>query len=160
MPTTVLDADGLNLLAAIDDWPEHLPHGHFVFTPHPGEMRRLLKVDELPADLVTCATDAAKAWGQVVVLKGANTIVADPEGRSLVYDGANPALATAGTGDVLAGAIVGLLAQGLSAFDAAALAVYLHGAAGARVRDDLGDTGTLASDLLPQLPRAIRALRG
>jgi NAD(P)H-hydrate epimerase len=160
LPTTVLDADGLNLLAAIDDWPEHLPHGRFVFTPHPGEMRRLLKVDELPADLVACATDAAKAWGQVVVLKGATTVVADPAGRSLVYSGANPALATAGTGDVLAGAVVGLLAQGLSAFDAAALAVYLHASAGARVRAEIGDAGALASDLLPQLPQAIRALRG
>ncbi len=160
LPATVLDADGLNLLAAIEDWPEHLPHGHFIFTPHPGEMRRLLKVDELPADLVACATDAAQAWGQVVVLKGATTVIANPDGRSLVYNGANPALATAGTGDVLAGAIVGLLAQGLTAFDAAALAVYLHGAAGARVRDDLGEAGTLASDVLPHLPRAIRALRG
>ncbi|MEI7770939.1 MAG: NAD(P)H-hydrate epimerase [Chloroflexales bacterium] len=160
LPTTVLDADGLNLLAAIEDWPEHLPHGRFIFTPHPGEMRRLLKVDALPADLVACATDAARAWGQVVVLKGATTVVADPDGRSLVYDGANPALATAGTGDVLAGVIVGLLAQGMAAFAAAALAVYLHAAAGARVRDDLGEAGALASDLLPQLPRAIRGLRG
>ncbi|NNJ08794.1 NAD(P)H-hydrate epimerase [Chloroflexales bacterium ZM16-3] len=160
LPPTVLDADGLNLLADIEDWPEHLPHGHFVFTPHPGEMRRLLKLDELPADLVACAVDAAKAWGQVVVLKGATTVVANPDGRSLVYDGSNPALATAGTGDVLAGAIVGLIAQGLPAFDAAALAVFLHGAAGARVREALGEAGTLASDLLPQLPQAIRTLRG
>jgi ADP-dependent NAD(P)H-hydrate dehydratase / NAD(P)H-hydrate epimerase len=160
IPTTVLDADGLNLLAEIEDWPEHLPHERFVFTPHPGEMRRLLKLDELPEDLTACAVEAAQAWGQVVVLKGATTVVAAPDGRSLVHDGANPALATAGTGDVLSGAIVGLLAQGLTAFNAAALAVYLHGAAGARVREDLGEMGALASDLLPQLPRAIRALRG
>ncbi|MBX0326178.1 NAD(P)H-hydrate dehydratase [Oscillochloris sp. ZM17-4] len=160
LPPTVIDADGLNLLAAIEDWPEHLPHGRFIFTPHPGEMRRLLKLDELPADLVACAVDAAQAWGQVVVLKGATTVVANPDGRSLVHDGANPALATAGTGDVLAGAITGLLAQGVAPFDAAALAVYLHGAAGARVRAELGDAGALASDLLPQLPQAIRALRG
>lgn len=160
LPPTVIDADGLNLLADIEGWPEHLPRGRFVFTPHPGEMRRLLKADELPGDPVAAAADAAKTWGQVVVLKGATTVVADPEGRSLVHDGANPALATAGTGDVLAGALAGLLAQGLTPFDAAALAVYLHGAAGARVRDELGDTGALASDLLPELPRAIRALRG
>ncbi len=160
LPTTVLDADGLNLLASIEDWPDHLPHGLFIFTPHPGEMRRLLKVDTLPADLVACATDAAQAWGQVVVLKGATTVIANPDGRSVVYNGANPALATAGTGDVLAGAVVGLLAQGLTAFAAAVLAVYLHGAAGARVRDEVGEAGTLASDLLPHLPRAIRALRG
>ncbi|NTV63374.1 MAG: NAD(P)H-hydrate epimerase [Oscillochloris sp.] len=160
LPATVLDADGLNLLASIEDWPERLPGGRFVFTPHPGEMRRLLKVESLPADLTTCALDAAQAWGQVVVLKGATTVVAGPDGRSLIYAGANPALATAGTGDVLAGAVVGLLAQGMNPFDAAALAVFLHGAAGACVRAELGDAGALASDLLPQLPQAIRALRG
>ncbi len=160
LPPTVLDADGLNLLADIEDWHEHLPKGRFVFTPHPGELRRLLKVEELPSDRVAAATDAAQAWGQVVVLKGATTVIASPDGRTFVHDGANPALATAGTGDVLAGIIGGLLAQGLALFEAAALGVYLHGAAGARVRDELGDAGTLASDLLPELPRAIKALKG
>lgn len=160
LPPTVLDADGLNLLAEIDDWSERLPQGGFVLTPHPGEMRRLLKVDELPGDAVAAAADAAKRWGQVVVLKGATTVIANPEGATLVHDGGNPALATAGTGDVLAGAIGGLLAQGLTPFDAAALGVYLHAAAGARVRDELGDAGALASDLLPELPRAIKALKG
>lgn len=160
LPRAVLDADGLNLLAELEDWAERLPKGQFVLTPHPGEMRRLLKAEELPGDPVTAAADAARAWGQVVVLKGATTVVASPEGATLVHDGANPALATAGTGDVLAGAIGGLLAQGLSPFDAAALGVYLHAAAGARVRDELGDAGTLAGDLLPELPRAIRALKG
>ncbi|HNP71518.1 MAG TPA: NAD(P)H-hydrate dehydratase, partial [Kouleothrix sp.] len=75
-------------------------------------------------------------------------------------DGATPALATAGTGDVLAGAIAGLLAQGMAPFDAAVLGVYLHSAAGRLLRDDLGDMGTLAGDLLPRLPLAIKALRG
>lgn len=159
LPPTVLDADGLNLLAAIEDWPEHLPKGRLVFTPHPGEMRRLLKVEELPDDLVATAADAAQRWGQVVVLKGATTIIAGPDGRTLVHDGANPALATAGTGDVLAGAVAGLLAQGLAPFDAAALGVYLHAAAGARVREALGDSGALASDLLTELPKAIKHLR-
>lgn len=159
LPPTVLDADGLNLLAAIEDWPEHLPKGRLIFTPHPGEMRRLLKVDELPDDLVDTTADAAQRWGQVLVLKGATTIIAGPDGRTLVHDGANPALATAGTGDVLAGAIAGLLAQGLAPFDAAALGVYLHAAAGARVRESLGDSGALASDLLLELPRAIKHLR-
>ncbi len=159
LPPTVLDADGLNLLAAIDDWAERLPKGRLVLTPHPGEMRRLLRVEELPADVVTVAADAAQAWGQVVVLKGATTVVAAPDGRTLLHDGANPALATAGTGDVLAGAIGGLLAQGLAPYDAAALGVYLHAAAGARVRSELGEAGALASDLLPELPRAIKTLR-
>ncbi|WP_129632199.1 NAD(P)H-hydrate dehydratase [Candidatus Oscillochloris fontis] len=157
---TVVDADALNLLASIEDWPDHIPHERCILTPHPGEMRRLLKLDQLPADLTTCASGAAQAWGQVVVLKGATTVIAHPDGRTLIYDGSNPALATAGTGDVLAGAIAGLLAQGLNLFDAASLGVYLHGAAGVRVRDEMGDAGALASDLLPQLPLAIRALRG
>ena len=160
LPPTVLDADGLNLLAGIEDWPEHMPKDRFVFTPHPGEMRRLLKVDDLDADTAIVARDAATRWGQVVVLKGATTVVAGPDGRTLVHEGNNPALATAGTGDVLSGAIGGLLAQGLALFDAAALGVYLHAAAGELVRAELGEMGTLASDLLLRLPKAIMALRG
>jgi ADP-dependent NAD(P)H-hydrate dehydratase / NAD(P)H-hydrate epimerase len=160
LPPTVVDADGLNALAELDGWHERAPAGRLVLTPHPGEMRRLLKADELPGDPAEAAATAAKQWGQVVVLKGATTVVAGPEGRTLLHAGGNPALATAGTGDVLAGAIAGLLAQGLAPFDAAALGVYLHAAAGARVRDELGDAGALASDLLPELPRAIKALRG
>lgn len=159
LPPTVIDADGLNILAGLDGWHERVPAGRLVLTPHPGEMRRLLKADELPGDAADAAATAARNWQQVVVLKGATTVVASPEGRTLVHAAGNPALATAGTGDVLAGAIAGLLAQGLAPFDAAALGVYLHAAAGARVRDELGDAGALASDLLPELPRAIKALK-
>jgi hydroxyethylthiazole kinase-like uncharacterized protein yjeF len=159
-PPTVIDADGLNLLAAQDAWSDRLERGRFILTPHPGEMRRLLGLEALPEDLTATAVDAAQRWGQVVVLKGATTVIADPDGRNLIFDGGNPALASAGTGDVLAGAIAGLLAQGLTAFDAAALGVYLHGAAGAALRDELGEAGVLAGDLLPQLPRQIKQLRG
>ncbi|GAB4200026.1 MAG: bifunctional ADP-dependent NAD(P)H-hydrate dehydratase/NAD(P)H-hydrate epimerase [Roseiflexaceae bacterium] len=160
LPPTVIDADGLNLLSEIDGWAERLPRDRMVLTPHPGEMERLLKTEALDGDLVRVAEDAAKAWGQVVVLKGATTVVAEPEGRSAIHDGGNAALATAGTGDVLAGAIAGLLAQGLEPFEAAALGVYLHGAAGRLLREDLGDAGTIASDLLPRLPLAIKQLKG
>jgi NAD(P)H-hydrate epimerase len=159
LPPTVIDADGLNLLSKIDGWWERLPRGRFVLTPHPGEMKRLLELEELSANLAGAAEDAARTWGQVVVLKGATTIVADPEGRSAIHDGGNAALATAGTGDVLAGAIAGLLAQGLAPFDAAVLGVYLHAAAGELVRDEIGDMGAIASDLLPRLPLAIKALK-
>jgi NAD(P)H-hydrate epimerase len=159
LPPTVIDADGLTLLSQIEHWWERLPRGRCVLTPHPGEMKRLLGAEELDADRVRVAERAADTWGQVVVLKGATTIVAEPEGHSAVNDGGNAALATAGTGDVLAGAIAGLLAQGLAPFDAAVLGVYLHSAAGRLVRDDLGDMGTLASDLLPRLPLAIKALK-
>jgi NAD(P)H-hydrate epimerase len=96
----------------------------------------------------------------VVVLKGATTVVAAPDGRSAVHAAGNAALATAGTGDVLAGAIAGLVAQGLGLFDAAVLGTYLHSEAGVLLREEMGDMGTLATDLLPRLPRAIKALKG
>jgi NAD(P)H-hydrate epimerase len=159
LPPTVIDADALTLLSQIETWWEQLPRGRCVLTPHPGEMKRLMAAEELDADSVKLAENAAKKWGQVVVLKGATTVVADMDGRSVVNDGGNAALATAGTGDVLAGAIAGLLAQGLVPFDAATLGVYLHSAAGRIVREDLGDMGALASDLLPRLPKAIKALK-
>jgi hydroxyethylthiazole kinase-like uncharacterized protein yjeF len=159
LPPVVIDADALTLLSQIESWWERLPHGRCVLTPHPGEMKRLLASEELDADSVKLAEDSAKKWGQVVVLKGATTVIASPDGRSMVNDGGNAALATAGTGDVLAGAITGLLAQGLAPFDAATLGVYLHSAAGRILREDLGDMGTLASDLLPRLPMAIKVLK-
>ena len=159
LPPLVLDADALNLLSESESWWERLPRGRCVLTPHPGEMKRLLKVEELDNDRAKAAEEAAAQWGQIVVLKGATTVVAEPGGRSALNDGGNAALATAGTGDVLAGAIAGLLAQGLAPFEAASLGVYLHSAAGQIARADLGDAGTLASDLLPRLPLAIKALK-
>jgi hydroxyethylthiazole kinase-like uncharacterized protein yjeF len=158
LPPTVLDADALNHLSNLDAWWEHVPAGRCVLTPHPGEMKRLLALESFD-DPVKLASEAAERWQQIVVLKGATTIIADPSGRTVLHDAANPALATAGTGDVLAGAIVGLLAQGVAPFDAAALGVYLHSAAGRLVRDEFGDAGALASDLLPHLPLAIKAFR-
>jgi NAD(P)H-hydrate epimerase len=159
LPPMVLDADGLNILAEIDEWSEDMEHNRLILTPHPGEIKRLLGVEELDADLVQVATNAASAWGQVVVLKGATTVVAAPDGRNVVHAAGNAALATGGTGDVLSGMIAGLLAQGMTLFDAAVLGVYLHSAAGALLREELGDTGTLASDLLLCVPRAIKELK-
>ncbi len=159
LPPTVIDADGLNILAEIENWAEHLPKNRFILTPHPGEMQRLLKVETLDEDCIQVATDAATQWGQVVVLKGATTVIAASDGRSMVHTAGNAALASAGTGDVLAGAIAGLLAQGVALFDAAVLGVYLHAAAGDMVRKELGDAGTLASDLLLRLPQAIKKLK-
>ncbi|RMD76388.1 MAG: bifunctional ADP-dependent NAD(P)H-hydrate dehydratase/NAD(P)H-hydrate epimerase, partial [Chloroflexi bacterium] len=116
-------------------------------------------VAELPPDVVAVAAEAAQRWRQTVVLKGATTVIAAPDGRTVIHDGANPALATAGSGDVLAGAIAGLIAQGCGLYDAAVLGVYLHSAAGAKARLTLGDAGVVAGDLLPLLPQAIRDLR-
>ncbi len=159
-PPLVLDADALNILANVPEWWMQLRQ-EAVVTPHPGEMSRLTGVDsaQINADRLNAARRSAAQWGKVVALKGAHTDVGAPDGRVLVSPFANPGLATAGTGDVLAGAIAGLLAQGLSPLDAAACGVYLHGAAGERVREDLGETGMTAGDLLPQLPRAVRRLR-
>lgn len=159
LPPTVIDADGLNLLASASGWFERLLPERCVLTPHPGEMRRLLGVTELPPDAVATAAEAAQRWRQTVVLKGATTVIAAPDGHTLIHDGANPALATAGSGDVLAGIIAGLMAQGCAPFAAAALGVYLHGAAGAKARAAMGDAGVVAGDLLPFVPQAIRELR-
>ena len=159
LPPTVVDADGLNNLAAVPDWWRRLATGG-VLTPHPGEMSRLTGQETavVQEDRIGSATRAASQWNQVVVLKGAYTVVAYPGGRALVSSFATPTLATAGTGDVLSGIIVGLMAQGLPPADAAALGVYLHGAAGEALRTELGDAGAIASDLLPLIPRVMREL--
>ncbi|GAG51667.1 unnamed protein product [marine sediment metagenome] len=160
LPPLVLDADALNTLARIPDWWQKLA-GDVILTPHPGEMSGLsgLTIVEIQSDRAGIARKYAQEWQKTIVLKGAFTVIASPDGNCRVSPFANPGLASGGTGDVLAGAIAGLLAQGLSLFDAAALGVYLHGKAGEVVKDTLGDTGMLASDLLPVLPGVIKQLR-
>jgi ADP-dependent NAD(P)H-hydrate dehydratase / NAD(P)H-hydrate epimerase len=159
LPPTVLDADALTLLAGIPNWWQQMPARSAVLTPHAVEMARLLGVDSLPNDYSNIATQAAVRWRQVVVLKGATTIIADATGECVSLTAPNPALATAGTGDVLAGCIAGFLAQGLTPFAAAITGVFIHAQAGALVANEIGDTGTIASDLLTRLPLAIRSLR-
>jgi len=157
----VLDADGLNNIAKVDRWWEMLDVPA-VITPHPGELSRLAGVDtaEIQRDRLAAARNCASHWGLTVVLKGANTIVAAPDGRARLSPFANPGLASGGTGDVLAGAIVGLVAQGVEPFEAASLGVYLHGFAGELVRRELGEAGMLAGDVAAALPRAIKELQG
>ena len=160
-PPTVVDADGLNILATAPDWWDRFT-SPAVLTPHPGEMARLTgeALDRhLQGDRTVAAVESAVRWGKTVVLKGAHTVVAGPDGQAMVSPFANPGLASAGTGDVLAGTIAGLLSQGLGMGRAAALGVYVHGEAGERARDDMGDAGILASDLLPRIPGAIRDLK-
>jgi len=153
----VVDADALNALAQQPGWHERV-RVPCVLTPHPGEMARLLgtTVAAVQDDRLNVATKAAADWRQTIVLKGAHSVIAAPDGRAAISPHANPLLASAGTGDVLAGAIAGLLAQGLAPFEAAACGVCLHGLAAEEVEEDLGDRGLLASDLLPALPRAVR----
>lgn len=156
-PHLVIDADGLNNLSALEHWWSLLPP-ETVITPHPGEMGRLcngLKVSGGRIDRLQLARDKASEWQVILVLKGACTIITEPGGRTRLNWLANPALATAGTGDVLAGMIAGLLAQQVEPFDAASSGVYLHAAAAELVSASLGHAGLLASDLLYQIPRAI-----
>jgi hydroxyethylthiazole kinase-like uncharacterized protein yjeF len=161
-PRLLVDADGLNALAKEHDWPALLPPAS-ILTPHPGEIARLLGGEEISgggADRLEVTPRAAATWGHVVALKGGCTVIAAPDGRIRINWPPNPALATAGTGDVLAGIIGALLAQGLAPFDAASLGVYLHGQAGLRVAARLGQSGAVAGDLPAETPLAMREIRG
>ncbi len=155
----VIDADALNGMATFEGWPDRLKL-RAVLTPHPGEMSRLsgLPISEVEERRL-CTAEAAVEWGQIVLLKGAFSVVGSPDGYTRVSPFANPVLASAGTGDVLAGVIGGLLSQGLSPFDAATCGVYLHAAAAERISRDIGDSGLMASDLLPEIPRQMKALK-
>ena len=161
LPPLVLDADGLNIVSEKEEWWKLLPELS-VLTPHPGEMARLTRSEreEIEADRISVASRFAQTWGHVVVLKGAFTVVAAPDGQTVVMPFANPALATAGSGDVLAGAIAGLRAQGLDAFDAALCGAYIHGLSGHNARAEIGESGVVAGDLLERLPAALRQLTG
>jgi hydroxyethylthiazole kinase-like uncharacterized protein yjeF len=152
----VLDADGLNAHAGrLEDLSAR--RAHTVLTPHAGEMGRLLGIDsgEVEAERLAHAREAARRSGAVVVLKGDDTLVAEPSGRVAVSPGGSPALATAGTGDVLTGVIAALLAQGLEPFAAAAAAVLLHVRAGRLAARAIGSVeSVIATDVIDALPRA------
>ena len=164
----VLDAEALRSLASLDAWWEGVAR-RAVLTPHTGEFARLRAgsghdpaadgdlIDD-DAARAAAARSAATGWNQVVVLKGARTVVASPDGSVAAAPFENPGLASGGTGDVLSGAIGALLAQGLDAFDAARLGVYLHGMAGDAVRERIGDAGILASDLPDAIPMVRKRL--
>jgi hydroxyethylthiazole kinase-like uncharacterized protein yjeF len=162
LPPLVVDADGLNALATADRWWTALPTGT-ILTPHPGEMTRLMggevSTKEIQADRAGLAMRMATEWNAIVVLKGAFTVVAAPGEQAMVIPFANPALATAGSGDVLAGAITGLRAQGMDAFQAAVAGAFLHGLAGELARAELGDMGVVAGDLPSRLPLALQRIR-
>jgi ADP-dependent NAD(P)H-hydrate dehydratase / NAD(P)H-hydrate epimerase len=167
-PPAVVDAEALRSLAAEDEWWLGV-HRSCVLTPHTGEFARLRAASGIAAEAdgdllgddaarAAAASDAARRWGQVVVLKGARTVVAAPDGRLARATFENPAMATGGTGDVLSGTIGSLLAQHLEPFAAARLGVFLHGTAGEAVRDRLGDAGLLASDLPIEIALARKRL--
>ncbi|MGQ9887422.1 MAG: NAD(P)H-hydrate dehydratase [Aggregatilineales bacterium] len=156
LPPTIIDADGLNLLASIPDWPKRIP-AQTVLTPHPGEMARLtgLTVSQIQSNRLAVCRDSAAAWKAVVVLKGAHTVIADPQGDTAILPFKTDALATAGTGDVLAGTILGLLSQGASPFAAAAVGAYVNGLAAAVACQRLGSSrSVMAGDVAACLGQA------
>lgn len=154
---SVLDADALNALAghvSLLDRCKAQP----VLTPHPGEMARLVEgasTRSINEDRIGSAIAFAQAQRVILVLKGARTVVAHPDGRAAVCPTGNPGMATAGTGDVLTGMIVGLLAQGLDPWDAACAGTYLHGLAGDLASAEQGLAGLTAGDVIERIPDAL-----
>ena len=155
----VIDADGLNNLSKINDWPRK-NKADIILTPHPGEMKRLwtgLFRTPLPADRKIQAMQMANKTGTIVVLKGKDTIVTDGE-KLYVNKTGNPGMATGGTGDVLTGVITALVDQGLSNFDAATLGVYVHGLAGDIAAKKLGQISLIATDIIASLGEAFKKI--
>jgi len=148
----VLDADGLNLVARQPELLEQVSTP-LVLTPHPGELARLLgvKTGAVQADRLAMAREAATRFGAFVALKGARTVLAAPDGEAFINPTGNSGMGSGGMGDVLTGFIGGLLVQGVAPFDALKLAVYLHGLAGDRAAQDLGQHALLAGDVLDRV---------
>lgn len=148
----VLDADGINAAARHISILE-TAHPPLILTPHPKELARLLRcsVEQIQADRQTAAQTAASRFNAVVVLKGHRTVIADPNGTIAINETGNPGMAVAGSGDVLAGMIAGLAAQGFSLWDASCCGVYLHGAAGDLAAGRLSQHAMLPTDLLDEL---------
>ena len=161
LPPFVIDADGLKLLNDIESWSSRIPE-KCILTPHPGEMAVLTgeSISDIQDDRIASALKWAKVWGHIVVLKGAHTVVASPDGRAMVMPFANSALAHAGTGDVLAGAISGTRAQGIAPYESAVLGAFIHGTAGLLAADFIGaEEGVLASEVADALPMALWEMR-
>jgi ADP-dependent NAD(P)H-hydrate dehydratase len=156
----VIDADGLNNLAAIKNWHEKLK-ANLVLTPHPGEMKRLwsgLFREPIHQDRQELAIKMAAETNAVIVLKGSGTIVTHSN-KIYINTTGNTGMATAGSGDVLTGVIAALLGQGLSSFDAAVLGVYIHGLAGDIAAEKLGQVGMIATDIIDNLPYAFKKIQ-
>ncbi len=157
----VLDADALNILAYEPSMLEgRQGKGPLILTPHPGEMARLCScsTEEVQENRLELAVTKAVEWGVIIVLKGAITIIATPDGRAFLNPTGNPGLGTGGTGDVLTGSILAWLAQGVDPASAACLGVYLHGKAADELAKEFGTSGFTASEVADSLPKARRNL--
>jgi hydroxyethylthiazole kinase-like uncharacterized protein yjeF len=159
LPPLIIDADGLNILAEQDNWWELLPT-NTIITPHVGEMARLAKttVDDVKVNRWTLALEKAQVWQVVVVLKGAHTLIATPTGERWVLPFKTDALATAGTGDVLAGLITGFRAQGLTADKATIVGAYVHGLAGTLASQTQSTRSVIASDVVGAIGIALQQI--
>ena len=155
----LIDADGLNCVAANVSMLK-TANAPVVLTPHPGEMSRLAKMStkEIQANRLAVACEFAVQYGCYLILKGARTVIAAPDGRAWINQTGNPGMASGGMGDVLSGIIGGLLAQGYTAEDACCLGVFLHGAAADMFAQEQGEAGLLARDVIDNLPKALRSL--
>ena len=156
----ILDADGLYALAKQLDLLDKRDNSKLIITPHLGEMHRLMGIPaaEIAQDKPFYAEEFSKKYGLVTVLKGPDTVVANPTGKVMVNTTGNPGMAVGGSGDVLAGMIASLTAQGLVPFDAATVGVYLHGLAGDYAACQLSQTAMLPSDMIDELPRVFKRL--
>jgi NAD(P)H-hydrate epimerase len=160
LPPLVFDADGLKLLAKIEKWHELIPETA-VLTPHPGEMAEMtgLSIGDIQGNRLEVAREYAQKWGHVVVLKGAFTVIAAPTGETYTLPVASPALARAGSGDVLAGLIVGLRVQGLDALQSAVAGSWIHAQAGLTAAEMIGVSASLlAGDILAFVPNVLADL--
>ena len=156
----MIDADGLNALAEDITLLHRIKSKHVILTPHPGEMSRLLgtSIPDVEAMRISVAQEFARTYGVYLVLKGARTIIASPDGPVAINGSGNPGMATGGMGDVLTGIIVSLLGQGYSAWDASRLGVFIHGYAADLVAMEKGEIGINATDVQEKLPYAYTAL--
>lgn len=161
----VIDADGLNIIArnrmVLQSFSQSGIGGRIIVTPHPGEMSRLtgIPVPMIQADRLNIVRRFAAEWGVTVVLKGARTVIAAPDGQTYINPTGNPGMATAGMGDLLAGIITGFIAQGLPVMEAGVIGVYVHGLAGDLAAKKSGFAGIIAGDLLQEIPVAMDLLR-
>lgn len=157
----VLDADGLNVLSKNMEWLKE-KKSKLVITPHLGEMSRLtgMSIEDIAAKPIDVAREYAQKWDVIIVLKGASTIVASPEGDIYINITGNPGMATAGSGDVLTGIITGLIAQGIEPLKATITGVYLHGLTGDNVAEGKGEYGLVAGDIVEELPYTIKEIMG
>jgi len=153
----VIDADGLNLFAENKYLLKELPENS-ILTPHPGEFKRLVKDYKNDTEKLKKLKKFAEKYKLVIVLKGANTVVATPDGRLYFNTTGNPGMATAGSGDVLTGIILSLLAQKYNPLQAAVFGTYIHGLAGDLAVNKLSENGLIATDIIDYLPKAFSKL--